>query len=480
MARAIGRRPQVTPLILNALRAELSATHAKASKQSREWSGAALSRYLVQAYGISLGPRQCRRVLATLADTKKPVRSRVHRRSLELPEHHAQWPRPLAFVSDALRKQTALRRIRRLCSSGLPLEPLVASLFDLIQEAVPNSDNKVLLADSGNNPSRYIINHPELALWTPIHKHYYIDSSPAISGMRVRFAQPDLSMLQNKRIWTSEELALPHYRDSEGYNEFLRPLGFDHMLLITFSDRGEAVGCYPLWRSVKMPSFTGEDVRFMELAGPHIAHGLKLASLLSIDSRVSVADFRADPEKPASVIILDEAGNVIAMDKDSESTFFELQLFDALGARATGARHSREIFNYIAALMHQIFSDSWRSSSEPDAPVIKLYSHRTGILLKLRGYVAQSSNGRRVFMVLVERGELRQHWRERMAITTGLSATDVAILDGLRNDLHPAQIAARMNLAAGTLKSYVRRLCEKLTPTGGLDALRRIARLSWS
>ncbi|MFZ0504076.1 MAG: hypothetical protein WAM44_10205, partial [Chthoniobacterales bacterium] len=156
------------------------------------------------------------------------------------------------------------------------------------------------------------------------------------------------------------------------------------------------------------------------------------------------------------------------------------QLFDALGARATGARHSREIFNYIAALMHQIFSDSWRSSSEPDAPVIKLYSHRTGILLKLRGYVAQSSNGRRVFMVLVERGELRQHWRERMAITTGLSATDVAILDGLRNDLHPAQIAARMNLAAGTLKSYVRRLCEKLTPTGGLDALRRIARLSWS
>ena len=45
--------------------------------------------------------------------------------------------------SDTRNKEIALGRIKRLASSGLPVEPFVRSVFELINDAVPNSPNKV-------------------------------------------------------------------------------------------------------------------------------------------------------------------------------------------------------------------------------------------------------------------------------------------------------------------------------------------------
>ncbi len=44
--------------------------------------------------------------------------------------------------SDSRNKEIALGRIKRLASSGLPVEPLVRSVFELVNDAIPDSRNK--------------------------------------------------------------------------------------------------------------------------------------------------------------------------------------------------------------------------------------------------------------------------------------------------------------------------------------------------
>lgn len=46
--------------------------------------------------------------------------------------------------SDTRNKEIALGRIKRLASSGLLLEPFVRSVFELINDAVPNSPHRAL------------------------------------------------------------------------------------------------------------------------------------------------------------------------------------------------------------------------------------------------------------------------------------------------------------------------------------------------
>ena len=106
--------------------------------------------------------------------------------------------------SDHANKEIALRRIKRICSSGLPLYPLARALFELLGDAIPHGANRVLLADDGHHPDHYITSSSELAKWNPVYKHFYLDSPPA--GFR---CLPVPSILQGKVVRTHEEVASP-------------------------------------------------------------------------------------------------------------------------------------------------------------------------------------------------------------------------------------------------------------------------------
>jgi hypothetical protein len=48
--------------------------------------------------------------------------------------------------SDARNKEVALSRIKRLASAGLQLEPFARAVLALINDGVPHSPNRVILA----------------------------------------------------------------------------------------------------------------------------------------------------------------------------------------------------------------------------------------------------------------------------------------------------------------------------------------------
>jgi hypothetical protein len=169
--------------------------------------------------------------------------------------------------SDARNKEVALGRIKRLASSGLPLEPFVRTIFELVNDAVPHNPNRVLLA-RGDSADTFIGSTPEAdEVVAAPHRHYYALSSPELSGSRFRFDADTLQrVFRAKTMWMHEEVALPNFYRPEGFNTVFRPLGFHHCLMVMFDEAGELVGYYPIWRSADQKPFSPQDVAFLRAA----------------------------------------------------------------------------------------------------------------------------------------------------------------------------------------------------------------------
>lgn len=287
--------------------------------------------------------------------------------------------RPLVN-SDHSNKAAALARIKRICSSGLPLYPLSRALFDVLGDAIPHGANRVLLADDdGRHPDRYLLSSSELAQWGPIHKHFYVDSPPRISG-----TVPAQTILQGKIVWRHEEVALPHFYRSEGYNECMRHIGFHHVLMINLRDHLGMSGCYPLWRSADMKPFTADDVRFAQAAAPYIAHALSVASRIPAQ-RGEPTVLSALEDLGQGVIVIGCGGRVIAVDATARAIFQELALFDGYPVDIFARHRLYPALAYIEQTLRSVFEHCTDPWTNPNSPALKLYSHRIGLVLKLRG-----------------------------------------------------------------------------------------------
>jgi hypothetical protein len=85
--------------------------------------------------------------------------------------------------SDTRNKEIALGRIKRLASSGLPLEPFVRSIFELVNDAVPNSPNRSLHVGDQHSDA-YFWSTPEVGSIAALHNRYFVESPPKIAGTR--------------------------------------------------------------------------------------------------------------------------------------------------------------------------------------------------------------------------------------------------------------------------------------------------------
>ena len=148
--------------------------------------------------------------------------------------------------SDARNKEVALGRIKRLASAGLQLEPFARAVLDLINDGVPHSPNRVILAGGSDRVDAYVGSTPEIAAAVPLYRQYFVDAPPEVSGARFQFdARALRCVLPSKVIWPQEELALPNILRSEGYNTVYRPLDWRHFVQVVFAEGGEFIGYSP-------------------------------------------------------------------------------------------------------------------------------------------------------------------------------------------------------------------------------------------
>jgi DNA-binding CsgD family transcriptional regulator len=380
---------------------------------------------------------------------------------------------------DGLNKEIALRRIKRLASSGLALEPFVLTLFDLIETAVPGGTRKALIADPGDRPDAFIVNYdPQfLAEIVPAFQRFMVDASPEESGMRVKFDTYSLKhAFLAKTVWPLEELMLPHYYRSAGYNEVIRRLNQRHGAWIVYKEHGQTTGFYPFWRDPDQRLLSRDDLAFLGISAPHIAHGLRTAQLLSRrPAEASSTSFVPIGSWGSGIILMDSEGRVIAADERARALFGHLERFDAELSAGLGTIRQCDALQYIAHVLNRVFSKDGETEAASAVPVVRLFSHWSGVVLRLRGVLTPGAEGKNYFTVIVEQGELEDHRRSRLRYRWGLSAREFEILALLGNGRMFTEMAQLMNLQRDTLKSYMRRLVDKFD-LPDFAALRAFAR----
>ena len=364
-------------------------------------------------------------------------------------------------LSDSRNKEVALRCIKRLASSGLPLEPFARSIFELFNDAVPHSPNRAMNI-AGVDGHAFIGSTPEMLAAIPAFQHHFVDK-PGTSG--ARFAQ-DFSTIQRilpaKVVWRHDEIACPDYQRAEGYNAALRPLGWHHHLNVVFRDDRGYVGHCAVWRTKDQKPFSHEDVAFFTAAAPHVTHGLKVAHLLGQTPAPVGESVAPQTGWGSGVVLLDRYGKLIALDSVARLIFLQVGVFDGLAWDAFPRHPVHESLDYIVRTLGLIFQEPDGAAFSIAAPVCRVYVHWTGIVLRLRGIQVAGADGREFITVLIERTETVQARRQRFFLRWGLSLREAEILELIAQSKTGPESAILLGISHDTVRKHTSRVFEKL------------------
>jgi DNA-binding CsgD family transcriptional regulator len=368
-------------------------------------------------------------------------------------------------LSDSRCKARALGRIKRLASSGLPLDPFVRGVFEAVNDGVPHSPNRVMLAGGGDRIDAYVGSTEEIARAAPLFRKYFVDTPPHICGVRLPYDAYGLTnVLPSRTIWTQSDLLLDNFFRAESYNTVYRPLGWHHLLQVVFQESGEFLGYYPIWRSADQKPFTLEDVEFLRNAAPHIAHGLRATRLLerSEPPPAQPGEFRPLSGWRTGVILLDSSGKLIAIDPDARLILQQLAILDGVAVDRFAPTPVREGLAYLSHILAKIFRGTESDADHARAPVYRIYHHWTGIVLKLRGVHLTAADGREYTTVLIERGETAHTRRARVSARWGLSQREAQILSLVGDSKTGPEIAFLLGISHDTVRKHTSKLLDKL------------------
>ena len=228
-----------------------------------------------------------------------------------------------------------------------------------------------------------------------------------------------------------------------------------------FQEAGHLAACYPIWRSIDQKPFSRDDAAFLRASAPHVAHGLRAAQ------QMERGNAEGDGFVPLSgwgsgVVLLDRAGKPVAMDAEARLIFQQMAVSDGVRADAFASRPVRDALDYVSRTLKNIFSEPDGRSLTAATPVYRLYHHRTGIVLRLRGVQMLSPEGREYTTVLIERGETFGSRRLRLLIRWGLSEREAQVLSLIAAAKTGPEISILLGISHDTVRKHTSRILEKL------------------
>jgi len=438
------------------------------------WSGTLLSRHVARGYGTNISTRQCRRILQAVTashPTKGDTPSAQSSANKPAISSAAVGLTPgLRSYPSIYRQQTALARLKKLATSGLPVIPLVMAIFEVIEEAIPSSDQKALCTAADGNlrsPDNWIRRNVVDEVKNSARYKYYVSDIPV-----------DRSLIANPQIFDErlldEQPTLPGFHRTETYHEYFRPIGEHHGIVIIARDGKICVGAYPIWRSATMPEFSVNDIRFAKIAALEIGHALSIAYRLE-SRRANGEEFRSTEEGTPGLILMRPDGRVIAIDQAARSIFTRLAILEGCGTNLLMNQKIAPMLNYIARTLDEVLQLRSAVVTNSGPPSRCLFFHRTGITLKLGGFIQEGDAGSLYYNVMVEVGELAEHRRKRVSIRYGLSPRETDLLRILGENYRGTEAALEAGIAPATLHKYVREMTEKLGLCGSAQ-LRQFSR----
>lgn len=329
-------------------------------------------------------------------------------------------------------------------------------LFDLVDQAVPNSENKVLfLGPQGHSTA--IVRGIDTTVYGPVYRRLAL-----LSPQESRFLPLRVLAGLGKNVFEHDERVLPGFRKGRSYAELFAPLGFDIGLGYILRYEGKVTGFYPLWRDRTARGFSAVERKFLARAAPWIAHGV--ASGLSRRACGVPEDDRFDPlpDLAHGMLLLDRGGRVLGLNARARALLVRLDEYDASSSdayfnlwRDTGGAARR-----IAAILRDIFAVKTQDSAH--VPAVHMLTHPSGLCLRLHGWWLEGESHRALISVLVEEVIPRSVKMDCVRLRYGLSARETEIMQAIAQGEGPANTATRMALSTHTVRTLRERVAVKM------------------
>jgi DNA-binding CsgD family transcriptional regulator len=361
--------------------------------------------------------------------------------------------------SHGYNRELALRRIKQLSVSGLPVEPYVMALFDLMNDAVPTSPLKAFII-SPDKVDAMLCNSAELYAALPRASELFF-ATDKTTEVGLRFPNTSSSLRAvwaHKPYWRHDEAFLPSFHRTDAFNFATRPLGWWKYVLLRFQEDGEPLGFYPIWRGADQRDYSRDEYLFFETCAPYVAQGLKTAQLIQTRAACEPGDFLPSKLWGTGLVLMDRAGEIVVMDEPARLALGQLAVMDGVGIAALDYRFKKAL-QYLHGITLATFIEHGDLGR---LPTVRMFSHWSGIVMKLRGAMATGSDGREYISVLVERGDSTELRRRRAMARWGLSQREAEVLSFVALGKTNSEIGTILGISAMTAKKHLQNIYASL------------------
>jgi DNA-binding NarL/FixJ family response regulator len=257
-----------------------------------------------------------------------------------------------------------------------------------------------------------------------------------------------------KSYWRHDEAFMPSFHRSDGFNVATRPLGWWRCSFLTFQEFGEPLGALPIWRGADQRDYSRADSEFFQTCVPYIAQGLKTAQLIQTRTISETGDFLPSKLWGTGLVLMDRAGEIVVMDDPARLALGQLALLDGAGIAALDYRF-RKALQYLHRVTLATFVEP---GSIGRLPTVRMYSHWSGAVLKLRGAMATGTDGREYISILVERGDSTELRRRRAMTRWGVSQRESEVLSFVAQGKTNSEIGTILGISAMTVKKHLQKI----------------------
>jgi DNA-binding CsgD family transcriptional regulator len=342
-----------------------------------------------------------------------------------------------------LANERAFAEVKRLCLMGLDSITLRQRLTERLGKAMPFDAYAAFTMD----PSNGLITHALQTIGDESGLRVYLE--------RVFFEDDVLEfdwMARNRLpVGLLSEATKGKLEQAPRYRELVGPEGYGYELRGAFSTGSQLWGGLALWREKGHPDFTARQVAFVRRVAPHIAAGLRAASLQQELHDDQVGD------DASGVLILDGWGTVVQHNGAAERRLREI---GNLGGRwREGQGLPAPIWTVLGALKRSLRPESDRDLNGSPYLQVRASSGRWLTLQASRTEPANTRPGESV-VIIAPAGP-----KEVLRLSTigyGLSPREREVADLVVRGASTRQISKALYISEYTVKDHLKNIFGKV------------------
>lgn len=129
----------------------------------------------------------------------------------------------------------------------------------------------------------------------------------------------------------------------------------------------------------------------------------------------------------------------------AKALFRQFAIYHNWGAGISAKSESSDALRHIAGELRAIFGARDELSIGADQPMVRMYAHRSGAILRLRGFLSDSGGNNGHFTVLIELGGTETLLRQRLSSRYRLSPRQAELLVLLSNGASTKERGERLD-----------------------------------